>query len=68
MQSVAAKKKLTYDNPGWPDASFGEHPVTELAALVAGGLSPFGEERFPLPYERLHYVHPDTVVNKSVRA
>ena len=42
--------------------------MTELAALVAGGLSPFGEERFPLPFERLHYVHPDTVVNRTVRS
>ena len=65
---MAAKKKLTYDNPGWPDASFGEHPVTELAALVAGGLSPFGEERFPLPQERLGYIHPVTVVNRAVRS
>ncbi|HMT49610.1 hypothetical protein [Dietzia sp. UBA5065] len=63
-----AAKKLTYDNPGWPDASFGEHPVTELAALVAGGLSPFGQEIFPLPQERLHYIHPVTVVNKTVRS
>ena len=46
---MAAKSELTHDNPGWPDASFGEHPVTELAALVAGGLSPFGQETFPLP-------------------
>ncbi|MFN3338165.1 MAG: hypothetical protein ACK40Z_00570 [Dietzia sp.] len=63
-----AAKKLTYDNPGWPDDSFGEHPVTELAALVAGGLSPFGQEIFPLPQERLNYVHPETVVNKTLRS
>ena len=41
--------------------------VTELAALVAGGLSPFGQETFPLPQERLGYLHPETVVNKTVR-
>ncbi|MVZ90676.1 hypothetical protein BXY47_2967 [Dietzia kunjamensis] len=64
---MAAKKNLTHDNPGWPDASFGEHPVTELAALVAGGLSPFGQETFPLPQHRLGYLHPETVVNKTVR-
>lgn len=58
-----AAKNLTHDNPGWPDASFGEHPVTELAALVAGGLSPFGQEIFPLPPERLGYIHPVTVIN-----
>lgn len=62
---MAAKKNLTYDNPGWPDASFGERPVTELAAFVAGGLSPFGQETFPVPRERLFYVHPYTVVNKT---
>lgn len=62
-----AAKKLTYDNPGWPDASFGEHPVTELAALVAGGLSPFGQEIFPLPQEHLGYLHPETVVNKTAK-
>ncbi|MDX2356824.1 hypothetical protein [Dietzia sp. PP-33] len=61
-----AAKKLTYDNPGWPDDSFGEHPVTELAALVAGGLSPFGQEIFPLPQRRLDYVHPDPVVHRTV--
>ncbi|KAA0916915.1 hypothetical protein [Dietzia sp. ANT_WB102] len=60
-----AKKNLTHDNPGWPDPSFGEHPVTELAALVAGGLSPFGQETFPLPQERLGYLHPETVVNRT---
>jgi len=65
---VAAKKNLAHDNPVWPDASFGEHPVTELAALVAGGLSPFGQETFPLPQERLGYLHPETVVNRTVRS
>lgn len=54
-----------FDNPGWPDASFGEHPVTELSALVAGGLSPFGEERFPLAPEDVNYVHPYTVPNRA---
>lgn len=62
---MAAKKNLTYDNPGWPDASFGEHPVTELAALVAGGLSPFGQETFPVPQAQLNYIHPYTVVNRT---
>ncbi len=62
-----AAKKLTYDNPGWPDASFGEHPVTDRSALVAGGLSPFGQETFPLPAHEINYVHPHTVINKTVR-
>jgi len=65
---VAAKKNLTYTNPGWPDASFGEHPVTELSALVAGGLSPFGQETFPLPHDQIDYIHPYTVVNRTVRS
>jgi hypothetical protein len=63
-----AAKKLNHVNPGWPDASFGEHPVTELSALVAGGLSPFGQETFPLSADEIHYVHPYTVVNKTVRS
>ena len=57
--------KLQFDNPGWPDASFGEHPVTELSALVAGGLSPFGQDTFPIPPGDVLYVHPYTVINKD---
>ena len=61
---MSAKKQLNHDNPGWPDASYGEHPVTELSALVAGGISPFGQETFPLAPEDVNYVHPYTVVNR----
>jgi hypothetical protein len=32
--------------------------VSEIAADLAGALSPFGDVEFPLPVERLHYVHP----------
>lgn len=63
---MAKKKELTYENPGWPDAErFGDTPVTDRSALVAGGLSPFGEETFPLPAGRLNYIHPDTKINGS---
>ena len=37
----------------------GEFHVSELAADMAGSLSPFGPEvEFPLPLERIRYVHP----------
>ena len=63
---AAKKKELTYENPGWPDAErFGETPVTDRSALVAGGLSPFGQETFPLAPERINYIHPNTVISGS---
>lgn len=37
----------------------GHLPVSEFAAEVQGGLSPFGEDmEFPLPPEQVAYVHP----------
>lgn len=37
----------------------GRLPVSEFAAEVQGGLSPFGEDvQFPLPPEELRYQHP----------
>ena len=34
-------------------------PVSEFAAEVQGGLSPFGEDvTFPLPADQIHYTHP----------
>jgi hypothetical protein len=37
----------------------GHLPVSEFAAEVQGGLSPFGEDvEFPLPADRIAYVHP----------
>jgi succinate dehydrogenase / fumarate reductase iron-sulfur subunit len=37
----------------------GRLPVSEFAAEVQGGLSPFGEDvQFPLPPEEIHYRHP----------
>jgi succinate dehydrogenase / fumarate reductase iron-sulfur subunit len=37
----------------------GRLPVSELAAEVQGGLSPFGEDvEFPLPADRIAYRHP----------
>lgn len=52
-------------DPEWPaGASDKEHPVSELASDRQGSLSPFGEESFPVPAERLPYVHPVTVINR----
>jgi succinate dehydrogenase iron-sulfur subunit len=37
----------------------GRLPVSEFAAEVQGGLSPFGEDvQFPLPTEEISYRHP----------
>jgi hypothetical protein len=37
----------------------GRLPISEFAAEVQGGLSPFGEDVvFPLPTEELRYRHP----------
>ena len=37
----------------------GHLPVSEFAAEVQGGLSPFGEDvEFPLPLDRVAYRHP----------
>jgi hypothetical protein len=37
----------------------GRLPISEFAAEVQGGLSPFGEDvQFPLPTEELLYRHP----------
>lgn len=51
-------------DPTWPEASDGEHPVSELAADRQGALSPFGDVTFPLPVEDLGYQHPVTEINK----
>ena len=32
--------------------------VSEIAADVAGAMSPFGDIEFPLPVEKLFYTHP----------
>jgi succinate dehydrogenase / fumarate reductase iron-sulfur subunit len=37
----------------------GHLPISEFAAEMQGGLSPFGEDvEFPLPADRVAYVHP----------
>ncbi|MCU1655605.1 MAG: hypothetical protein JWO57_261 [Pseudonocardiales bacterium] len=39
--------------------AIGDFHVSELAADMAGALSPYGPElEFPLPVEKLHYTHP----------
>jgi len=58
-------KKPSYVDAGWPQATDGEHVVSELASSRAGALSPFGDyTEFPLPAESLPYTHPHTVINR----
>ncbi|KIU13961.1 hypothetical protein [Mycolicibacterium llatzerense] len=64
MSSVAEKKKNQYVDNGWPEVADDDHAVSELATDRTGALSPFGDVEFPLPAERLPYMHPVTVVNK----
>lgn len=46
-------------DPTWPEYDSGESPVSEFAAPQQGAVSPFGTGiEFPLPVERLGYVHP----------
>lgn len=59
-----ADKNKKYVDPGWPEMADGDHAVTELSSDRAGGLSPFGDVTFPLPTDKVHYVHPYTVVNR----
>jgi hypothetical protein len=54
-----------HTDPTWPgDPTRDEHPVTELAADRQGSLSPFGDITFPLPDDKVTYVHPVTVINR----
>lgn len=42
-----------------PAVADGHLPVSEFAAEVQGGLSPFGEDvEFPLPLDQVAYRHP----------
>lgn len=42
-----------------PELRVGDFHVSELAADLAGSLSPFGPEtEFPLPLARIRYTHP----------
>lgn len=54
---------MTENPPAPADADRGASsarlPVTEFAAEVQGGLSPFGEDvEFPLPPDAISYAHP----------
>ncbi|PZS16159.1 MAG: hypothetical protein DLM57_10990 [Pseudonocardiales bacterium] len=56
MASTAPELPDQYRDPS--TARIGVH-VSELAADMAGSLSPFGPEiEFPLPLDRLRYTHP----------
>jgi hypothetical protein len=58
QEDSMAGKTAKYREETWPVAE-GEHAVSELVAEHVGSQSPFGDEQqFPLPIERLTYVHP----------
>ncbi|GAA4784214.1 hypothetical protein FRX94_04895 [Corynebacterium canis] len=63
---MANMEKKGYVDPGWPEHAPGDgHVVTELISKVSGASSPYGDETpFPLPAEKLGYVHPYTRTNK----
>ncbi|MDP9117957.1 MAG: hypothetical protein M3O28_12000 [Actinomycetota bacterium] len=60
MASTAPRLPEQYKPPrSGGDLEVGDFHVSELAADVAGSLSPFGQElEFPLPLDQLRYVHP----------
>lgn len=62
MAAIQDNNNRYIDN-GWPETD-GEHAVSELLADRTGALSPFGDVVFPLPSDKLPYVHPVTVVNR----
>ena len=52
--------------PTWGRSDDGGPPLTEFTSASAGGLSPFGEDHsFPLPPERVRYVHPTDKPNRA---
>ena len=52
--------------PPWGQPDAGGPPLTELTAVSAGSLSPFGEDHsFPLPVEALRYAHPTDKPNRA---
>jgi hypothetical protein len=60
---VAGKPNKGVD-PGWPQVAEDEHAVSELVSDRQGALSPFGEVEFPLPGDKIPYIHPVTVINR----
>ena len=64
-----AKRKAKQERlvePTWGQSDGGGPPLTELTSETAGSLSPFGEDHsFPLPPERLRYVHPTDKPNRA---
>ncbi len=56
MANVTPRLPEQYQPRELTDEDFG---VNELAASQAGAMSPFGPDiEFPLPVEKLRYVHP----------
>ena len=60
------EKQAHLVEPTWGQSDDGGPPLTELTAVSAGSLSPFGEDHaFPLPPERLRYAHPTDRPNRA---
>ncbi|HKN95668.1 MAG TPA: hypothetical protein VJX10_01025 [Pseudonocardiaceae bacterium] len=52
-------------DPEWPGDTYERgHAVGEFTADRQGSLSPFGDELFPLPQDKVPYTHPETVINR----
>jgi hypothetical protein len=60
------EKQAHLVEPTWGQSDDGGPPLTELTAVSAGSLSPFGEDHsFPLPVEALRYAHPTDKPNRA---
>ncbi|HEY2701837.1 MAG TPA: hypothetical protein VGJ45_40720 [Pseudonocardiaceae bacterium] len=65
MAKESSRKSKPHTDPSWPvDVTRGEHAVSELASDRQGSLSPFGDVAFPLPEDKVTYVHPVTQINR----
>ena len=65
MAKDRSEKLKGRSDPTWPvDVSRDEHAVTELVSDRQGSLSPFGDLAFPLPEDKVTYVHPVTRINR----
>lgn len=61
---MADTAKKSYVDAGWVELADGKPAVTELISQTAGGSSPWGDIRVPVPADELPYVHPHTVINR----
>lgn len=64
-RAARAEKRGWLYEPTWGAGTADRHPVTELLTSRAGGLSPFGEQQFPLDPAKLRYAHPTDKPNRG---